>query len=483
MPIRKPDEDLFEESRMSFGDHLEELRKVLMKSLIGVAICCVIGFFFAHRVVDFLTVPLDRALAKYKKNAAVKDIEEKNGYLGPELKPWLEDERLAPRQIMIDPGQLVNSLREVSPDFLANVDLTPYLFTASHFVRDRVPELCKDLSEHSSPSDPDAQATQDRQKQLWSLLSPDDQSTVKAIAKAKKLTDKQFTEFLGVMNRMVNREDITTSEEFQVLLKEQPTTFWDYFQEKPDDTLPKMYSAYESDPSTDLNRRINRVLIIRQFSAQCAPMRLDLIPMEVWEDVDVEPQSLTATEPFMIWVKAGIVSGLLLASPWIFIQIWTFVAAGLYGHERKYVYLYMPISLLLFFSGVFLAFGFVFEPVLDFLFTFNSQMGIAPIPRVNDWLSFVMFLPIGFGLAFQLPLLMLFLNRLGVFEIDDYLTRWRVAVMVIFFLSMLLTPADPISMILLAVPLTLLYFLGVGFCKWMPKTQNPYAQDPDAAPA
>ena len=104
----------------------------------------------------------------------------------------------------------------------------------------------------------------------------------------------------------------------------------------------------------------------------------------------------------------------------------------------------MPISLLLFFSGVLLAFCFVFEPVLEFLFTFNAQMGIDPIPRVNDWLSFVMFLPLGFGIAFQLPLLMLFMNRLGIFSIEAYITKWRVAIMVIFFLSMLLTPADPI---------------------------------------
>ena len=67
MPIRKPDEDLFEESRMSFGEHLEELRKVLVKALIGISIGCVIGFYFADRIVDFLTVPLDRALTKFNQ--------------------------------------------------------------------------------------------------------------------------------------------------------------------------------------------------------------------------------------------------------------------------------------------------------------------------------------------------------------------------------------------------------------------------------
>jgi sec-independent protein translocase protein TatC len=88
-----------------------------------------------------------------------------------------------------------------------------------------------------------------------------------------------------------------------------------------------------------------------------------------------------------------------------------------------------------------------------------------------------MVLPLGFGVAFQLPLVMLFLNRLGVFSIEAYLSKWRVAIMVIFVVAMVLTPADPISMLLLAVPLTLLYFVGVALCKWMPGGRgNPFGQ-------
>lgn len=476
MPIRKPDEDLFEESRMSFGQHLEELRKVLVKALIGVALGCVVGFMYADRVVDFLTVPLDRALSKFNQGAAVKDIKSKVGYLAPELVPWLKDENLAPKQLLVDPGQLVNSLRKVSPNFLSGVNLTPYRFNADNFVREQVPALCEDFSEHSSEGD---SLVQDRQKFLFSKLSSSDQTTIEKFAEADSIDDEQFETFIAVMNRLVDVEEIVEGDVFADALAEPVYSFWDNFKEKSEDSLPQMHTAFQTSPSTDLNRRINRVLITRQFPGKCNELRLDLVPLEIWESTVVGPQSLTATEPFMIWVKAGLVSGLLLASPWIFFQVWTFVAAGLYGHERKYVYLYMPISLTLFFSGVLLAFGFVFEPVLDFLFSFNAQMGITPIPRVHDWLSFVLFLPIGFGLAFQLPLLMLFLNRLGILSIEAYLTKWRVAVMVIFFLSMLLTPADPISMVLLAVPLTFLYFLGIAMCRWMPKGQNPFEHVPE----
>jgi sec-independent protein translocase protein TatC len=108
-------------------------------------------------------------------------------------------------------------------------------------------------------------------------------------------------------------------------------------------------------------------------------------------------------------------------------------------------------------------------------------MGIAPQMRINDWLSFVMFLPLGFGIAFQLPLVMLFMNRIGLFTVEVYMSKWRIAVMVIFVIAMLLTPADPISMLLLAVPLTFLYFLGVAMCRWMPTPTNPFGEESTVA--
>lgn len=154
------------------------------------------------------------------------------------------------------------------------------------------------------------------------------------------------------------------------------------------------------------------------------------------------------------------------------------MAAGLYPHEQKYVHLYLPISIGLFVCGVLLAFVFVFDPVLDFLFSFNRQMGIVPQMRISDWLSFVMFLPLGFGTSFQLPLVMLFLNRIGLVQVADYVAKWRIAIMVIFVVSMFLTPQDPLSLLLMAIPLSFLYFVGLGMCIWMPKSKNPF-EEPD----
>lgn len=181
----------------------------------------------------------------------------------------------------------------------------------------------------------------------------------------------------------------------------------------------------------------------------------------------------------MIWMKAAMVSGLVVSSPWIFLQIWNFVAAGLYPHEKNYVFVYLPMSIGLFLAGAALAFFFVFKPVLEFLFDFNDWLNIAIDARISEWLSFVLFLPLGFGISFQLPLVMLFLNRIGLVSLTMYIEKWRIAVLVIFVISAILTPMDPISLLLMAVPLTLLYFMGLGLCKWMPRSKSPFAEGYD----
>jgi sec-independent protein translocase protein TatC len=192
------------------------------------------------------------------------------------------------------------------------------------------------------------------------------------------------------------------------------------------------------------------------------------------DDARLQSKSFAASEPFSIWIKASLLVGVLLASPWIFYQIWHFVAAGLYPHERQYVQRYLPASIALFLAGAALAFFVVFEPVLKFLFSFNRSLGIVPEPRINEWLSFVMILPVGFGIAFQLPLVMLFLERIGVFTVKSYLSQWRIAVLVIFVLAAILTPPDPYSMLLMACPLTFLYFGGILLCKLLPRHSSPF---------
>ena len=192
----------------------------------------------------------------------------------------------------------------------------------------------------------------------------------------------------------------------------------------------------------------------------------------LWRPIENDPRtrtkSLSGQEPFMIWMKAALIAGLCIASPWVFYQLWMFVAAGLYPTERKYVHIFLPFSIGLFLFGVVCS-TFVFPPILKFFLSFNRSMGIEPEPRITEWLSFVLFLPLGFGLTFQLPLVMLFLERIGVMTVRGYLKQWRIAVLVIWIIAAIVTPGDPYSIFLLGLPMTLLFFGGVLLCHWWPR--------------
>ena len=172
--------------------------------------------------------------------------------------------------------------------------------------------------------------------------------------------------------------------------------------------------------------------------------------------------SLAPLETMTIFFMVCLVAGLVLASPWVFYQVWAFIAAGLYRHERHYVTKFLPMSLGLFLLGVFLCFFGVLPITLSFLLEFNVWLGIEPKLRLADWMSFASILPLVFGVCFQTPLVMLFLERIGIFTADDYRAKRRIAILIIFIAGAVLTPGqDPFSMCMLAIPMLFLYELGI----------------------
>jgi sec-independent protein translocase protein TatC len=178
--------------------------------------------------------------------------------------------------------------------------------------------------------------------------------------------------------------------------------------------------------------------------------------------IDQSLISLGPLETITVYFLVCLVTGLVLVSPWVFYQGWAFVAAGLYRHERHYVKKYLPISLGLFLTGVFLCFGLVLPLTLGFLLEFNVWLGVAATYRLSEWMSFATILPLVFGIAFQTPLVMLFLERVGILTIDDFKAKRKISILVITIAAAILTPGqDPISMTLLAVPMILLYELGI----------------------
>ena len=169
----------------------------------------------------------------------------------------------------------------------------------------------------------------------------------------------------------------------------------------------------------------------------------------------------------MVYFKVCMVCGLVIGSPWIFYQIWQFVAAGLYPHEKRYVHLYLPFSLGLFLAGVFLCQFFVIPKALEALLWFNEWIGLEPDLRLNEWLSFAILMPLVFGASFQTPLVMMALNKVGIISIQTYRQKRRFALFFMAIFTALITPTpDALTMLFLWVPLVALYELGIFLC-WL----------------
>lgn len=188
--------------------------------------------------------------------------------------------------------------------------------------------------------------------------------------------------------------------------------------------------------------------------------------------------SLAPLETATIYFMVCLVTGLVISSPWVFYQLWAFVAAGLYKHERHYVQAYLPFSLGLFLAGVFLCYFGVLPITLQFLMQFNVWLGIDPTLRLSDWMGFATILPLVFGASFQTPLIMMFLSAIGIFGADDYRSKRKIAILIMVVAAAVLTPGpDVSSQLLLAIPMVMLYELGILLVANKAKKADPVGVD------
>ncbi|MFO0799374.1 MAG: twin-arginine translocase subunit TatC [Gemmataceae bacterium] len=191
--------------------------------------------------------------------------------------------------------------------------------------------------------------------------------------------------------------------------------------------------------------------------------------------------TLSAQESLVVYFKVSIVCGIVLSSPWLFYQFWAFVGAGMYPHEKRYIRIIFLPSLILFVSGVLLCQFVVLPGAVKALLKFNEWLNIDPDIRLNEWLGLALILPLVFGLSFQTPLVMIFLNRIGLFSAADYLRKWRGACFVLALFAALITPTpDIVTMGYLFVPMFGLYLAGIVFCYYFPGFDPADADEPAA---
>jgi sec-independent protein translocase protein TatC len=179
---------------------------------------------------------------------------------------------------------------------------------------------------------------------------------------------------------------------------------------------------------------------------------------------DLKPRTDSIDEAFMVWMKVALAVGIFVSSPWVLYQLWLFVAAGLYPHERSYVYKFLPLSIALFLFGALFCFFAVMPIVISFLWSYNAWLDLRAELKISDYLTWMLMLSLMFGLSFELPLVMLILDRVSIFSVKAYREQRRMAILIIAIVSMVLTPSEPYSMILMMAPLCLLYELGIILC-------------------
>jgi Tat protein translocase TatC len=445
--FKKPvdSEDMFADTRMSFGDHLEDLRTHLWRAISGFCLIMIGVFVFdgigmltgtkfgiGRPMLDFITWPVKEQLEEFHERRVQKLL--RNLQNDPSLIRANQ-----PRFVQMSIPRIA---LEGQPSVLPDAPLPPEGQAVSY----------ADLITRSQFQ---VNAARDAlQQQKWTVLEAIVQSlreTARRFNKASKVPPDAQAELAEWSEQMTQQIDGLA--EFARAKKDEKSSL----------ALAKIQDLLGNKGLVTTWVRIEEPLV---FSAM-------LNRAIGWTQGRFEISTMSIMEAFMAYFKVALMCGFVLGSPWIFYQLWSFVAAGLYPHEKRLVNVYLPFSLLLFLLGVLACQFFVIPKAVGALLWFNEWLDMQPDLRFNEWLSFAIMMPVVFGISFQLPLVMMFLERIGITTVQTYLSYWKIAFFLIHVLAAFLMPTpDIFSMEMLAVPLFGLYGLGILLCKLNPRSEE-----------
>lgn len=197
-----------------------------------------------------------------------------------------------------------------------------------------------------------------------------------------------------------------------------------------------------------------------------------MVPIEAVLPKNSQMVAVEIQETFFTALKVAFFAGFIISLPVIFWQLWLFLAPGLYDHEKKLVIPFVFFATLMFLMGSSFAYYVVVPVGFEFLVNFGSAV-VTILPSIGKYVGFFTKLLIGFGIAFELPVITFFLAKIGL--VDDRMLKdfFRYAIILIFIVSALLTPPDVVSQLLMAGPLTLLYGVSI----YIAKVFNPAAKE------
>jgi len=209
----------------------------------------------------------------------------------------------------------------------------------------------------------------------------------------------------------------------------------------------------------------------------------DLLAMPLVEHLP-KGATLIATNPispFMVPIKVTMLAAFMLALPVVLYQIWAFVAPGLYQHEKRLVLPLIVSSTLLFFLGVSFCYFFVFGKVFTFIQEFAPK-SITAAPDIEAYLSFVLNMFIAFGAAFEVPVVLVILVRMGMVSIEKLRDFRSYFIVIAFVIAAVVTPPDVVSQLALAIPMCVLYEVGIVAAGLFVKHTKAPEQDETSTP-
>lgn len=179
------------------------------------------------------------------------------------------------------------------------------------------------------------------------------------------------------------------------------------------------------------------------------------------------------TTPFFVPLKVAMMAAFLIALPYMLYQMWRFVAPGLYAQERRMVLPLVIASTVLFYSGMAFAYFVVFPVVFGFI-TAAAPQGVAVMTDIDKYLSFVIGMFMAFGIAFQVPVAVVLLVRVGVVTVQKLREIRSYVIVAAFVIGAIFTPPDVVSQFMLAIPLWLLYEAGIVVAAWTGTPRKPF---------
>ncbi len=171
------------------------------------------------------------------------------------------------------------------------------------------------------------------------------------------------------------------------------------------------------------------------------------------------------TEAFRTKIKASVFLGFIVSIPIFFWQIYAFIAPGLFKKEKKFFILYAGFSTTMFIIGIIMVYSYIMPMAWRFFIDFeDARINLILQPKISEYISLVISMIIAFGIAFQLPVILVILGHIGVIEYKEMIRYRRHATVMIFIFSAIATPPDIMSQIVLALPLMLLYEISILLC-------------------